>query len=66
MALEFAARHAQKWGGVIAFTGGLIGNKIYLENYFSNSVASDLELNPLAKMYFHGPRFFVEVFDPSL
>lgn len=25
LALEYAARHAQRWGGVIAFTGGLIG-----------------------------------------
>ena len=23
----------KKWGGVIAFTGGLIGDKIYDENY---------------------------------
>lgn len=33
LSLEFAARHAQKWGGVVAFTGGLIGDKIYTENY---------------------------------
>ena len=26
-------RHAQKYGGVAAFTGGLIGDKIYMENY---------------------------------
>jgi len=25
LALEYAARHARRWGGVIAFTGGLIG-----------------------------------------
>lgn len=25
LALEFAARHARKWGAVVAFTGGLIG-----------------------------------------
>src|SRR3712207_235785 len=28
LALEFAARKAGKWGGVIGFTGGLIGDKI--------------------------------------
>ncbi|MDD2285662.1 MAG: dienelactone hydrolase family protein [Bacteroidales bacterium] len=33
LALEFVARHAQKYGGVAAFTGGLIGDKINLENY---------------------------------
>ena len=31
--LEFVTRNATKWGGVIAFTGGLIGDKIYSENY---------------------------------
>ncbi len=33
LALEFAARHAQKMGGIVALTGGLIGDKIYQENY---------------------------------
>lgn len=33
LALEFVARHAQKLGGVVALTGGLIGDKIYKENY---------------------------------
>lgn len=33
LTLEFAARNAQRWGGVIAFTGGLIGDKVYKENY---------------------------------
>lgn len=33
LTLEFATRNAQKWGGVIAFTGGLIGDKIYSEKY---------------------------------
>lgn len=31
--LEFITRNAKKWGGAIAFTGGLIGDKIYTENY---------------------------------
>lgn len=31
--LEFTARNAVKYGGIIAFTGGLIGDKIYSENY---------------------------------
>jgi phospholipase/carboxylesterase len=31
--LEFVTRNAAKYGGVAAFTGGLIGDKIYSENY---------------------------------
>src|SRR4030095_5741774 len=34
--LEFVTRNAKKYGGVVAFTGGLIGNKIYPENYKGN------------------------------
>lgn len=33
LALEFVARQARRWGGVAAFTGGLIGDKIITENY---------------------------------
>ncbi len=33
LTLEFVARNAAKYGGVVAFTGGLIGDKIYDENY---------------------------------
>lgn len=33
LTLEFAARHAQKYGGIVAFTGGLIGDKINEANY---------------------------------
>ncbi len=31
--LEFVTRNANKYGGIAAFTGGLIGDKIYSENY---------------------------------
>jgi phospholipase/carboxylesterase len=31
--LEFVARHAARYGGVAGFTGGLIGDRIYEENY---------------------------------
>lgn len=34
--LEFVTRNAAKFGGVAAFTGGLIGDKIYRENYKGN------------------------------
>lgn len=33
LTLEFVTRNATKYGGVAAFTGGLIGDKINLENY---------------------------------
>jgi phospholipase/carboxylesterase len=33
LTLEFVARNAAKYGGVAAFTGGLIGDKINRENY---------------------------------
>ncbi len=33
LTLEYVTRNAQKWGGVAAFTGGLIGDKLNLENY---------------------------------
>ena len=33
LALEFVTRNATRYGGVVAFTGGLIGDKIYPENY---------------------------------
>jgi phospholipase/carboxylesterase len=33
LTLEYVTRNARKWGGVAAFTGGLIGDKVYTENY---------------------------------
>lgn len=33
LTLEFAARNATLFGGVVAFTGGFIGDKIYADNY---------------------------------
>lgn len=33
LTLEFVTRNAKKYGGVVAFTGGLIGDKIIEENY---------------------------------
>ncbi len=33
LTLEFAARNAREYGGIVAFTGGLIGDKIHAENY---------------------------------
>lgn len=36
LALEFVARNAKKYGGVVALTGGLIGDRIDQENYSGN------------------------------
>ena len=36
LTLEFVTRNAAKYGGVVAFTGGLLGDKIYPENYKGN------------------------------
>lgn len=33
LTLEFAARNAQKFGGIVAFTGGLIGDRLNTESY---------------------------------
>ena len=33
LTLEYVTRNATRYGGVIAFTGGLIGDKIYEQNY---------------------------------
>jgi phospholipase/carboxylesterase len=33
LTLEFVTRNARRWGGVAAFTGGLIGDKVYRGNY---------------------------------
>ena len=33
LTLEFGARHATRYGGLVAFTGGLIGEKINRSNY---------------------------------
>jgi phospholipase/carboxylesterase len=36
LTLEFSTRHAQRWGGVIALTGGLIGDHLHTEHYTGN------------------------------
>lgn len=36
LALEISARHAYKYGGVVAFTGGLIGSTINENKYYGN------------------------------
>lgn len=33
LTLEYVTRNANKYGGVVAFTGGLIGDQLYKDNY---------------------------------
>src|SRR5690606_40226622 len=33
LTLEYIARHAKRYGGVVAFTGGLIGESLITSNY---------------------------------
>ncbi|MFC7526034.1 alpha/beta hydrolase [Parapedobacter sp. GCM10030251] len=33
LTLEYAARHAKRYGGIVAFTGGLIGESLAASNY---------------------------------
>lgn len=44
LALEVATRHAQQYGGIIAFSGGLIGSRIDMKKYSGN---------------FHGAKVFI-------
>lgn len=59
LTLEFTARNATKYGGIIAFHGGLIGDKIYPEHYtgdfdktpvFIGSSNPDFHI-PVARVY---------------
>lgn len=44
LTLEFVCRNAARYGGVVAFTGGLIGDKIYRENYKGNFMGTPIFL----------------------
>lgn len=54
LSLEFAARHATRYGGVVAYTGGLIGEKIDPSKY-----SGDLDGTPIyiggSRIDFHVP-----------
>lgn len=51
LTLEFVTRNAKRYGGVVAFTGGLIGDKIHPENYKGN---------------FNGTPVFIGTSDPDM
>jgi phospholipase/carboxylesterase len=42
LTLEFVARNAVKYGGVAAFTGGLIGDRLYPENYKGDFIGTPI------------------------
>jgi phospholipase/carboxylesterase len=51
LTLEYVARHAARYGGVVAFTGGLIGDRVYFDNYNGD---------------FRGTPIFIGTSDPDL
>jgi len=42
LTLEYVARHAMHYGGVVAFTGGLIGDQIYPDTYAGDFAATPI------------------------
>ena len=42
LALEFVARHAQRYGGVAAFTGGLVGAELNMANYHGDFASTPI------------------------
>ena len=42
LTLEYAARHGQQYGGVMAFTGGLVGQELKLSNYSGDFVQTPI------------------------
>ncbi len=52
LTLEYVTRNATRYGGIVAFTGGLIGDKIYPESYNSGD--------------FQGTPIFIGSSDPDM
>lgn len=42
LTLEYVARNAKQYGGVVAFTGGLIGDQLYKDHYGGNFSGSPI------------------------
>ena len=51
--LEFITRNAKKWGGAVAFTGGLIGDKIYTENYKGDFEGTKIFIGQQTQMHMY-------------
>lgn len=45
LTLEYLSRHARRYGGIIAFTGGLIGEKLISSNYKGNFARTPVHLS---------------------
>lgn len=45
LTLEYAARHAVRYGGVIAFTGGLIGASLHTGNYQGDFAGTPIHIS---------------------
>ena len=54
LALEFTARHARRYGGIVAFTGGLIGKKIARGSYHCDFQQTPVFLG-ISDPHFHVP-----------
>jgi phospholipase/carboxylesterase len=54
LTLEFAARNAMRYGGIIAFTGGLIGQEINRMNYHGNFLETPVFIGT-SDLDFHVP-----------
>ncbi len=50
LTLEYTSRNAKKYGGIVAFTGGLIGEKLHPDHYTGN---------------FEGTKVFIGTSDPD-
>ena len=44
LTLEYTSRNAKKYGGIVAFTGGLIGEKLHPDHYTGNFVGTKVFL----------------------
>ncbi|MBO2009983.1 alpha/beta hydrolase [Hymenobacter negativus] len=44
LTLEYVARHAGRYGGVVAFTGGVIGDRVYLDHYTGDFLGTPIFL----------------------
>lgn len=59
LSLEFAARDAQKLGGIVAFTGGLIGEKLQAEKYQGSFDGTPVFIGS-SNRDFHVPAFRIQ------
>jgi phospholipase/carboxylesterase len=65
LSLEFAARFAKKYGGVIAFTGGLIGQQIKPDKYSGTFDQTPIFIGS-SKQDFHVPLTRIELSEELL